>query len=411
MPFDARRSRRNGRTRLPLDLAAAALEPRQLLAFTPLGFSLPDLTVTGFSAPVAAWGAPFAVTVDVQNLGSSSLIEPLALAPGSASTADAGPTQINVYLSRAVPTRFAGLLIGTIDVPSVPQNTSVRLTQTFTLPQHPAGFPNLSGSLFLSFRIDVARSIPDLNRANDVFVVPAKVALEPPLPDLAVVGLDVPPVMQPGDTIQPNIEIANFGTVNTATQGVVDVQLIATTNPQLQGASTVESFRIENLQPLSVVPMKQVALGDVNIDRPINIEELHGAPVTLPVTPGTYFLAVLADPSHKILQIHNLGNRFRIPGEGTGAERLQFRQVGPPIPGLPPAGVVSLPSSPFTNPFPIPSFPVRPAFLIPPPTTTVTTATVNQSLALSSLAGQQQSFGFLGRPRGGTRPIQRLTRR
>lgn len=410
MTFEARPTRRNGRTRVRLDLAASTLERRELLAFTPLGFSLPDLTVTGFSAPVAAWGAPFAVTVDVRNLGSSSMIEPLALAPGSTSTADAGPSKVDVYLSTFKPTRNAGLLIGTIDVPTVPQNTNLRLSQTFILPQHAPGFPNFTGSLFVSFRIDISRSVPDLDRSNNTFIAPLKVALEPPLPDLAIVGLDVPPVMQPGDTIQPNILVANFGTVDTATQGVVDVQLVATTNPQFQGATTLSSFRIETLQPLSEVPMKQVALGDVNLDRPINVEELRGAPVTLPLTPATFFITALADPSHKILQIHDLGRRFRIPGVGANAETPHFLQVGPPIPGLPPAGVVSFPSSPFTNPFPFPSFPIRPSFLIPPPTSTVTTASLSPALSLSALAGQQPRLDVLLRPRSGTRPVQSLRR-
>ena len=32
------------------------LETRELLAYTPLGFSLPDLTVSGYASTVAAWG-------------------------------------------------------------------------------------------------------------------------------------------------------------------------------------------------------------------------------------------------------------------------------------------------------------------------------------------------------------------
>src|SRR5438105_4542509 len=83
---DARWARRAERVRRRPDrIAPERLEGRELLSYSPLGFSLPDLTVTGRAAPIAAYGGPLAVEVDVRNLGASSLIEPLNLEPGAGS--------------------------------------------------------------------------------------------------------------------------------------------------------------------------------------------------------------------------------------------------------------------------------------------------------------------------------------
>src|SRR5438128_5609378 len=56
-PWESRRTRRSGRDRRRPDLAALeSLEGRELLAFSPLGFSLPELSIRGFAAPAASWG-------------------------------------------------------------------------------------------------------------------------------------------------------------------------------------------------------------------------------------------------------------------------------------------------------------------------------------------------------------------
>ena len=80
---ESRRTRRNGNDRRRPCLAIVeTLERRELLAYSGLGFSLPDLTVTGFASPVASYGGPVTVTVNVRNIGASSTLEPLALSPG-----------------------------------------------------------------------------------------------------------------------------------------------------------------------------------------------------------------------------------------------------------------------------------------------------------------------------------------
>jgi hypothetical protein len=77
-----------------------------------------------------------------------------------------------------------------------------------------------------------------------------------------------------------------------------------------------------------------------NVTPARNVETFTGAPVTLPASPRTYFLGVVIDPTNKLNQLSLPANRLE-----------QIRPVGPPVPGLPPAGVVS---SPLTQPFPNP---------------------------------------------------------
>jgi hypothetical protein len=187
--------------------------------------------------------------------------------------------------------------------------------------------------------------------------------------------------MQPGDTIQPSIQVANFGTVSTAPQGPVEVDLVASARRDFRGASIIASFTIEDIRGLSEVPQTTPTLGDVTLEKPLNIATLIGEPVTLPIAPANYFLSAVVDPGHKIRQINQLGRAFR-NDLGVGPAAPILLKVGPPIAGLPPAGVLRDPSSPITNPFPFPSFPV----LNPLATTQTSTAQIASGLASQSLS-------------------------
>jgi len=339
------------------------LETRELLAFSPLGFSLPDLSIDGFAAPVAAWGGPLAVSVDVKNLGASSMVEPFNLYPGAPSTADSGPALVDVFLVKGNPAKSVGFLIGQINVPDVPQNTSLRLSTTCTLPARPPGFPAFGANFNVVFRVaQNSDHAPEQDFTNNAAVAPQPVLLEPPLPDLFAIGLDVPPVMQPGDTIQPNIEIANFGAADSAPQGSFQVLLVATAKRSFTGGfSVLASYTVDSASPLSLVPQTQTVLGDANINLPANIQVLKGANVVLPIFPHKYFLTLVVDPNHSILQIKDLGTAFH----GVGHSIRPIVNVGPPLAGLPPAGVLTSPSSPATNPFPDPAFPVTGSVVVP----------------------------------------------
>jgi hypothetical protein len=154
--------------------------------------------------------------------------------------------------------------------------------------------------------------------------------------------------MQPGDSIQPNIKIANYGTVNPSTQGSFEVDLVASTQPNFgPGSQVVSRFTVSSLAPLADVPSQNTVLGDVNVKDPINVLTLEGAPTTLPTSPTGYFLGVIVDPQNNIREIHEVGR-------GPSSALSPVVTVGNPIPGLPPAGVVTSPP-PISNVFPIPA--------------------------------------------------------
>ena len=337
------------------------------MAYTALGYSLPDLTVRGYAAPSATYGGGLAVTVDVQNLGTSTLPDPLAQEPGSQAHADAGATSVAVYIS---PTRHFGrgsVKVGTIPVAGVLQNSLVHQTGDVQLPAQIPGFPRPGGKLYVAFQVDPGATTPDFSRTNNVYVDPTPVQLSPNLPDLRAVALELPPVLQPGDTIQPNIRVENLGTVNSDFQGKpVVVEVIASLGKSVgPGSVLLASYSISNIAPLAATPTAHPFLvGDVNLNptpttgntvtvgntttsQP-NIVTIFGAPITLPTGPRVYNIGVVIDRATQIPQIHEI-----VHGPDL---RLAFRRkVGPPIKNLPPANVINNPA-PTTNVFPTPPY-------------------------------------------------------
>jgi len=151
----------------------------------------------------------------------------------------------------------------------------------------------------------------------------------------------VPPTMQPGDTIVPTISIANLGTAPTS--GPVQVALVASTSKNFTvGSSIVALYQITNSIPAaSQVPPDGLITAFSQTPNPLNNTiTFTGPAVTLPTSPRKYYLGVVIDPYGQIQQL------------GTPKNALELLQVvGPPIPHLPPAGVISTPNS---NPFPLP---------------------------------------------------------
>jgi hypothetical protein len=379
LPNDARREgpSRSRRARRRTDLGAPErLEGRELLAFSPLGMSTPDLTISSATAgPVATYGGNLGLQIDVSNLGASSIIEPLSIAPGAPSFADAPASTVGVFLSRSPRFGPGAFPIAAVPIPAIRQNSIVRVDTTISLPFQPPGFPGSGGTVYLFLRANIDNQVEDLNPANNT-TGGIPVTIEAPLPDLQAIALDVPPVMQPGDTIAPEIKVANFGTVDTGLQGPVTVDLVASTDTNFgPGDQVLETFTIDNIPPLSIVPFSGSLLGDVNINDPANVRTVAGAPVTLPAGPPTYFLGVIVDPNRTIRQIHEIG-------EPPTSALSPVRPVGPPIAGLIPAGQLQA-AAPSQNVFPTPAFgplqtfaSLRNQFLTTGslPTTTTTTA-------------------------------------
>lgn len=327
----------------------APLESRQLMAYTPLGFSLPDLTVSGYAGPTATYGGPIAVTVTVRNIGASSQVEPLALKPGSVSTADAGPFSVGVFLSKQPGLKKNSILLGDINFTAgLTQNNEQTVTREFTLPNRPGTYPKLGKDVFLTFVVDDKQQVRELDKTNNVSAsVP--VLLAPALPQLQAIGLELPPVMRAGDTIQASIEIANYGTVDTNLQAPVTVQLLASLDGTFgPGDTVISTFTIDNIRPVSVAPTQNLVLGDSGIDTPANVRIVTAPIATLPVSPATYFIGLRIDPNNQIRQISDLT-------KARSADLDLIQNVGPNTAGLPPAGVLSS-SAPIANLFPIPAF-------------------------------------------------------
>ena len=151
---DARDTRRGRRAHGGRFLATPeSLEGRQLLAYSPLGFSLPDLSLVAYSAPVGSWGEQLAVTADVFNTGASSITEPFNQIPnGEPSTglpgqgatgsshADAAATTIDIFASTR-PGKAPFAQVGVLNVPAIAQNSVAVVSGDITLPAKPAGFP------------------------------------------------------------------------------------------------------------------------------------------------------------------------------------------------------------------------------------------------------------------------------
>lgn len=376
--FEAWRPRRDGRARRrPVAALVESLEGRQLLAYSPLGVAQPDLTVQGYGAPVAAWGGSYAVNVTVSNLGATSEVDPFALTTGllvppTIPSSTSAATRVDVYFM--IPRRpNLKVLIGSINVPAIPGNTVTELSQTFArIPSRPAGFPNIGGEVQLAFEIDAQSASSDLDRTNNsTFRRPGQaVKIVAAFPDLSVVGLDLPPVMQPGDVVQPNIQVANNGAATAGVGTPIDVALIASTDPNFRrDVRVLDTYTIRSLPGLSEVPMQTTVLGDGGIDRPINISELNGDPVLLPNFATEYYVTAVVDPLNRAEETRDQGRQARRLGINPHSlgTSLPIRKVGPPIADLPPAGVVRPPSSATSNPFPFPSFPVISTQVAVPP--------------------------------------------
>jgi hypothetical protein len=313
-PRESRRTGRLGRVRNRPDLAPLeCLEGRQLLAYSPLGFSLPDLIVSGTSSPLASYGRDISVTVDVQNIGASSIIEPLALLPGAVSTADAPPSTVGVFLTPRQNSLRGAIRIGTINVPFLRQNSLVRITQNIPLPLRPGGFPGNGGRVFLNFQANADNSIIEADAANNRS---SNVALRiaPARGDVQVVRFDVPPIMQPGDTIRPSFVLTNNGAVETGA-GPNEVLLVGSRSRRFQADTQI---------------LARYSFGNIPVGGNVTIE---GDPVRLPANRRVFFIGVL------------------VGGRNTGVR--VSRQVGPPIADLPPAGaLVDVSPTPPQFPFP-----------------------------------------------------------
>ena len=117
--------------------------------------------------------------------------------------------------------------------------------------------------------------------------------------------------------------------------------------------------------------LTSMAAGDLlTIYEKPNIVTLTGPQLILPPGRSRYFIGVIVDPNNTITELRDIGVR-------SNPALFPFRRVGPPIVGLPAAGIVRTPPTP-PNLFPTPPFGPIVSPLNPATTpTTVTGASVS----------------------------------
>jgi hypothetical protein len=254
---------------------------------------------------------------------------------------------IDIFINRNPRTVKGAVQIGTVTAPAASQNSFEQFPASITLPTQPAGFP-ASGLFYIHLVANANQTVLQSSFAHNVSpAIPVRI-ISQALPEIRVTALDVPPVMQPGDTITPTIQLTNLGTAPVPAG--TEVALVASTTPDFNlGSSIVALYTLPQAIPAqSTAPVRASVrrharlFGSTfaNVTPGSNVDTFTGPAVTLPTSPTTYFLGVVVDPNNKLTQLSLPANRLE-----------QIRPVGPPVPGLPPAGVISNPLQlPFPNP-------------------------------------------------------------
>jgi hypothetical protein len=362
------RARDDRRARRRTDLAPLEqLEGRQLLAYTSLGYSLPNLRVFAQAGPVASWGGTLNVTAFLQNTGASTINEPLSLIPPSQvlpgpdglpvppyaipSSADVPANEVDIYLAPRRNSLVGAINLGPIAAPSsttlVSQNDVTTVGSTVTLPSRPAGFP-ASGRFYIRLVANVNNEVVAPVGSTTVSpAVPVRFVARA-LPELRVTALDLPSTMQPGDTVVPTIQITNLGTA-PAPAGT-QVALVASVTPTFTlGSSIVALYTLPSAIPAQSSATLSLrgkhgnflsrGISQQNVNPGTNVLTYTGAAATLPVSPSRYYVGVVIDPNGQLTQLSLPSNRLE-----------QVRIVGPSN-GLPTAGVISTtPPQSFPNP-------------------------------------------------------------
>lgn len=312
------------------------------MAYSPLGYSLPQLNVTGYAAPAAAYGGTLAVDINVENLGASSLIEPTQLAPGSPSFADSPATTVQIFGSLSPSGKGGYFLLGSVAIPAVRQNSDYETVAPIVLPSRPAGFPR-TGNLYLTLAVNNDRSILQASTAGNVYNIPKPVQIvSNALPNVQVVAVDIPTTLQPGDVIAPTIQIENLGVGDTGAQGPFTVSLVASLDKKFGvGDAVVGSFTVASLPGISSVPTQTTVAAIQNLFQTPNQLTVTLPALQLPTTPGFYYLGVKIDPTHQINQTYGPNNRLsNVVPVGPASRFLspatvQLGAVAPVFPSLP----------------------------------------------------------------------------
>jgi hypothetical protein len=333
------------------------------MAYSAMGFSLPDLVVGNKSSAVASWGQPFSVQISAFNRGASSLPE-MPQNPLAPSMADA-VTTVDVYLVRG----RNRTLIDTIDLGAVRQNSVENGVVDIQLPNTPpAGFPAAGGQIRMLFVPNVSNQIrlPMASPNGGSWSMPINVL--PSLPQIQFLSDNSPGVIVPGQVFTPEIVLANTGGANVNTQGPLKVIMVASADPYFNpGDVVINEFTFDSLAGLNQRPIEGGAKNlprsrRGNLPLAANQASASGAKMTFP-TDGPYYIGYVIDPDRTItqrsdqagiersaallgLKLVNDIHGFGTPGNVTDTDAAQF----PNVPYDPPAATVIAPDGNLSSP-------------------------------------------------------------
>ena len=357
LPSDSRSQHPGQRARCRTQLAALERLESRTAVGQPAGLLASDLTISGSVGTPTAWGGSLGVIATVVNQGTSTITNPIAQAAGSLTTADAPASTVAVVITphrasstaspsaRSRPRRSARTASSRL-----PRHSRCRLARRVSAAQ--------GHTFFVHLIVNSTSSVLESDRSNN-FSKPLSVKIvSQALPELRATGLSVQSPLEPGDTIEPTITVANLGTA--ATSGPVDVALVASTTPSFRSAATIVALYeiTASIPAASQVPPSGVIQAFSQTATILNNSYTFTGPaVTLPTSPAMYYLGVVVNPYGKIQQLSTPANALS-----------QIDQVGPDTSGLPPAGVISTGNP---NAFPLPASGV---FIGINPTATTTTS-------------------------------------
>ena len=345
-PWETRRVRLLKRARRRTDSdSLEQLESRALLAFSTLGFSLPDLTITGQAGPRAAWGgvldvsALFRISVPARSPSRCRKLPttsaPTAGSPyGSTSTADAPDTVVAVLLSHSPKSLKGAVKLGTIEAPPISQNSVEQLAASFTLPARPAGFAGGGGKFYVWFVANSSNSTLEATHGEQHQQAGGGAGDRPAAAGIAGDRAGTfPRTLSPGTRSPRRSRSRTSARPIPNLQGPVTVDLVASVTQELHPGQL--DHRVVHGQQHSR-RFSGTDLGNYKtfakliINQPQNVVTISGTAVTLPASPSKYFLGVVIDPNGTINQLSVPKNSFEL-----------IHVVGPKTKHLPPAGVVS----------------------------------------------------------------------
>ena len=165
LPSDSRSLRPERRARRRTSLAAPErLESRELMAFSPLGFSLPDLSITGSAGTARRLGRDARRHRHGAQHGDQHDHQPDRA--GARERHHGRRPRVDGRRRDHPARRIRGraVTIGTFQAPPVPQNSLEQIAESFTLPARPAGFAGGGGKFFVHLIVNSNSKILEANK-------------------------------------------------------------------------------------------------------------------------------------------------------------------------------------------------------------------------------------------------------